>query len=226
MHEHNKAEHHHHHHHHEIGNANRTLVVIIFTILTMFAEVAFGFLTNSMALLSDGWHMGTHALALGITFVTYLFINKIKEHENAPLVKEKISSLGGYTSSLFLFITAVWIIFESIMRFFNPLEISFNEAILVAIIGLVVNLACVFIMEFKNDKNEKDYNYQAAYLHILTDAMTSIGAIGALFAGKYFGLVILDPIIGLVAGLLILKWSIGLIKNTTRVLLDLKLIQK
>lgn len=217
---------HEHHHHHTIENANRTLYVIIFTIITMIAEVAYGFITNSMALLSDGWHMGTHALALGITFVAYVFMHKIKDHAKAHHVSEKISSLGGYTSSLFLLLTAVWIIFESITRFFNPLEIHFNEAILVAIIGLVVNLSCVFIMEFKNDGHDKDYNYKAAYLHIITDAMTSVFAIFALILGKYFGWTLLDPTIGILAGILILKWSIDLIKNTTTVLLDLHLLKK
>ncbi len=228
-------EHHHHNHshchchhghcHNHVENANRTLAIIIITIVTMFAEVLYGFLTNSMALLSDGWHMGTHALALAITYVAYVFINKIKNHEHAGTVSEKITSLAGFTSSLFLLITAVWIIFESATRFVKPLEISFNEAILVAIIGFVVNVVCIFIMEFKNDKDNKDYNYKAAYLHILTDVMTSIFAIAALLTGKYLGWVLLDPIIGILGGVLILRWSVQLIKDTTTVLLDLKLLK-
>ena len=217
---------HHEHHHHTVQNAKRTLLVIIFTIITMFAEVTFGILTNSMVLLSDGWHMGTHAFALSISFIAYFFMNRIQNRECAHTVSEKISALAGYTSSIFLLITAVWIIFESIMRFIHPLEISFNDAILVATIGLLVNIFCIFIMEFKNVKDEKDYNYKAAYLHILTDALTSIFAIIALLAGKFFGFTLLDPIIGVIAGILILRWSIQLVKNTTSELLDLKLLKE
>ncbi len=214
-----------HHHHHNVENTKRTLLVILLTILTMFAEIFYGFITNSMALLSDGWHMGTHALALGITLAAYIFITKISKHEHAHHVSEKISSLAGYTSSLFLLLTAVWIIFESITRFFKPLEISFNDAILVAIIGLSVNLVCIFIMEFKN-KDTKDYNYKAAYLHILTDVLTSIFAIIALLAGKFLGWTLLDPVIGILGGIMILKWCIELVKNTSIELLDLKLIKR
>lgn len=212
---------HKHQHHHSIENANRTLLVVILTIITMIIEIAYGFKTNSMALLSDGWHMGTHALSLSVTFVAYIFINKIKNHT----VSDKISSLAGYTSSLFLLLTAIWIIFESITRFINPIEISFNDAILVALIGFSVNLICIFIMEFKNSTKDEDYNYKAAYLHILTDVMTSVFAIFALLTGKYLGWTLLDPIIGIVGGIVIFNWSIGLIKNTTSILLDLKILK-
>ena len=215
------------HHHHHIKNANRTLFVIIITLITMFAEVLYGFLTNSMALLSDGWHMGTHTLALAITYIAYIFIGRIKaqKHACSQEVSEKISSFSGYTSALFLLCSALWIIFESLTRCINPLEISFNEAILVASIGLIVNLICIFVMEFKNHQREEDYNYKAAYLHILTDVMTSVLAIIALLSGKYLGLASLDPIIGLFVGLVILRWSIQLIKSTSVVLLDLKLLR-
>lgn len=216
----------HHRNLHNIENEKRTLLVIILTVIMMFAEIFYGYITNSMALLSDGWHMGTHALALSITYIAYIFINKIKSKNNSDIVIEKISSLGGYTSSLFLLVTALWIIFESISRFVLPLEISFNEAILVAVIGLIVNLVCVFIMEFKNKQQKKDYNYKAAYLHILTDIMTSVFAIIALLTGKYLGWTILDPIIGIAGGLIIMKWSVGLLSKTSRILLDLKFIDK
>lgn len=192
----------------------------------MIAEIVYGYLTNSMALLADGWHMGTHALALGIAYGAYVFIRKIHDQDGADVVSQKISALGGYTSSLFLTFTAMWIIFESFDRLVNPLKISFNEAILVAIIGLVVNCICVFVMEYKSDKKNEDYNYKAAYLHILTDAMTSVFAIVALLSGKFFGFFFLDPIMGFVGGALILRWSFGLIKNTSKILLDLKLLHK
>lgn len=208
-------------HHHEIkieGNAGKTLFVIIITIIAMAAEVIFGYITNSMALLSDGWHMGTHAFALSITFGAYIFIKKA-EKWGLPNISEKISALAGYTSSLFLGITGIWVIIESVLRFFNPLDIIFNSAILIAVIGLFVNGICLLIMESK--EKDKDYNFKAAYLHILTDALTSVFAIAALLAGKFLGLYLLDPIMGIVGGILILRWSVDLIKETSKVLLGI-----
>lgn len=215
-------------HHHETlnNNENKTLVVIIFTLIAMAAEIAYGYFTNSMALLADGYHMGTHALALGLTYAAYIFIKKYKT--------EKIGTLAGYTSALFLGLTGVWIIIEALGRFFNPLAIKFEEAILVAIIGLVVNVICIFIMEGKghshhhhhhhhhheHDEHSTDYNFKAAYLHILADALTSILAIGALLAGKYLNFIYLDSIIGILGGILILKWAFGLLKDTIKILID------
>ncbi len=211
-----------HNHNNDINdeNAKKTLAVIIITILTMIAEIVFGHLGNSMALLSDGWHMGTHALALTVTFIAYFMINKFKNSPKFPHGTGKISPFAGFISALFLAVTGIFVLAESTLRFFNPLKIGFNTAIMVAIIGLVVNGACLLVMHSKN--SEKDYNYKAAYLHILTDALTSVFAIAALLAGKYFGLYFLDPIMGLLGGYLILKWSICLIKETSIILLDMK----
>ena len=215
--------------HHHLGHENekKTAIVIVFTLITMIAEFIFGVITHSMALLADGCHMGTHALTLTITFLAYVFIGKIQDCKNCDLVSEKISSLAGYTSSLFLLLTAFWIIYESFDRLLHPLNISFNEAIFVAVIGLLVNLICVFIMEkgHKHEHEHEDYNFKAAYLHILTDALTSVFAIVALIAGKYFGLYFLDPVMGFVGAALILKWSLSLIKATSNVLLDLKMLK-
>ena len=224
MHEHCCEHCHEHHHHLNNTNEKKTLAVIVFTVITMFAEIIFGYITNSMALLADGLHMGTHALALSIAYGAYIFIRKIQNKKHHEEVSEKASSLAGFTSSLFLMLTGFWLIYESLERLISPLNISFNEAILVAIIGLIVNLICVFIMENKEAK-DTDYNYKAAYLHILTDAMTSVFAIIALIAGKYFGLSFLDPVMGFVGAFLIMRWSITLIKKTGYVLLDLKLLK-
>lgn len=212
-----------HHHHHELTTENekRTLVVILLTVLTMFAEILYGYYTNSMALLADGYHMGTHALALGLTFVAYVLVRKLSHSEHFINGPKKIEVLAGYTSSLFLGFTGIWIIFEAIGRFINPLEIKFDEAILVAIIGLIVNTVCILIMELKN-KSQGDYNYKAAYYHILADALTSILAILALIAGKFFNIMYLDPIIGILGGILILRWAIGLIRDTVKILVDYK----
>lgn len=221
-------------HHHEISNENekRTLIVIIFTIVAMIAEIAYGYFTNSMALLADGYHMGTHALALGLTYAAYVLTRKLADSELFINGTEKIGTLTAYTSSLFLGLTGIWIIVEAFQRFINPLDIKFNEAILVAIIGLVVNAVCIFIMENKHsthhheekiDAHSEDYNYKAAYYHILADALTSILAIGALVIGKYFQVVYLDALIGILGGLLILRWAVGLLKNTVKILVDMKI---
>ncbi len=211
----------------------KTLIVIIITLVTMAIEIYFGIVSHSMALTADGFHMGTHALALGITFLVCIFAIKYQDKT------EKINALGGYTSAILLGFTSIGIIYESVERFFNPLSISFSDAILVAIIGLVINLLCVLIMQnshhhhnhnyllhIHHDENENEHsekenlNYKAAYLHIFADALTSILAIGALLLGKYFGLIFLDPVMGILGGLIIAKWAIDLIKTSSGILLD------
>lgn len=201
----------------------KTQIVILVTLLTMLAEIYFGFITHSMALLADGFHMGTHAFALLITLIVCYLALKFKDKE------EKFNALGGYTSAILLGLTSIAIVWESIERFIHPMSISFFDAILVAVIGLVVNIICVLLMGESHLHNHHDHchhehenlNYKAAYMHILADAFTSILAILALLLGKYFGLVFLDPIMGLVGGFVIAKWSIGLLKNSGKILLDL-----
>ena len=205
---------------------NKTLLVIIVTLLTMFAEIGFGIYTKSMALTADGFHMGTHALALSITFLVCIIVARYKNRE------ETLNALGGYTSALFLGLTSLGILYESIERFIHPQSISFNEAILVTVIGLIVNIVCVLIMSENHihchthqehtkhtHKHKENLNFKAAYLHILADALTSVMAIIALTCGKYFGWVFLDPLIGIVGGLIILKWSVGLIKSSFNILI-------
>ncbi len=207
----------------------KTLVVIVITLLTMIAEIYFGIVSHSMALTADGFHMGTHALALAITFFVCIFAIKYQDKT------DKINALGGYTSAILLGFTSIGIIYESVERFFKPLTISFGDAILVAVIGLVVNVICVLIMGDSHhhhhhagcenhyneeEKPKENLNYKAAYLHILADAFTSILAIGALLLGKYFGLVFLDPVIGILGGIIIAKWAIDLIKSSSKILLD------
>ena len=198
-------------------NEKKVLIIIILTIITMVAEVAYGYFTNSMALLADGYHMGTHVLALGLTYIAYILVRKFSNSDKFPNGTDKIGTLAGYTSSLFLGLTGIWIIFEAISRFFNPLKIEFNEAIIVAIIGLLVNGLCIIIME-KGHKHE-DYNFLAAYYHILADALTSICA---LIIGKFYNLTYLDILVGILGGILILRWAAFLIKDTVKILVDKK----
>ena len=216
-----------HEHVNEITNENekKTLVVIILTVVTMLAEIVYGYFTHSMALLADGYHMGTHALALGLTFIAYVLIRKLKDSEHFPSGTEKIGTLAAYTSAIFLGLTGLWILFEAIKRFILPLQINFNEAILVAVIGFLVNAVCIFVMQGKHNhsgEDNHDYNFKAAYYHILADAMTSVLAIIALLTGKYFGMTSLDAIAGMIGGILIIKWAYGLIKNTVKELIDMK----
>ncbi len=201
----------------------KTQLVIGVTLLTMAAEIYFGFITNSMALLADGFHMGTHAVALFITVIVCYFAMKFKNKE------EKFNALGGYTSAILLGFTSLGIIGESIERFFNPLSISFSDAIIVAVIGLIVNAVCILLMG-ENHSHEHNHchhhehenlNYKAAYMHILADAFTSLLAIAALLLGKYFGLVFLDPVIGLTGGIVIARWAIDLLKKSSKILLTL-----
>ena len=203
-------------------NERKTLFVIIITIITMVAEIAYGYITNSMGLLADGYHMGTHALAITLTYVAYVLIRKLQNSEKFPNGVEKIGTLAAYTSSLFLGFTGFWIIFEAIGRFIHPLQIQFNEAILIAVIGLIVNALCIVIMERGHKNDEHDYNFKAAYYHILADALTSILAIGALLIGKYLHIVYFDSLIGVLGGLLILKWAIDIIGKTVKSLIDMK----
>lgn len=203
---------------------SKTLLVIIVTLVTMAAEITFGFITRSMALTADGFHMGTHALALSITFAVCQVITRYRNKEQI------LNALGGYTSAILLGITALGIIWESIERFIHPEHISFNEAILVTIIGLVVNIICILIMSdhhhhggtacHHHDHNHhENLNFKAAYMHILADALTSVMAIVALMLGKYFGWIFFDPLIGIVGGLIILKWSISLIRQSFDILI-------
>lgn len=209
---------------HDISSENekKTLFVIILTVLTMVAEIVYGYITNSMALLADGYHMGTHALALGLTYVAYVLSRKYSGSELFPNGTGKIGTLAGYTSSIFLGFTGIWIIFEAVERFINPVGIHFNEAIMVAIIGLIVNAACIYVMENGHHHGKNDYNFMAAYYHILADAMTSVLAIAALFAGKFLHIIYLDSFVGLLGGILILRWAFSLIKDTSKELVDMK----
>ena len=201
----------------------RTIAVIVITLITMFAEIFYGITTHSMALTADGFHMGTHALALCITLAVCVLAIKFHGKD------EKFKALGGYTSAILLGFTSLAIIWESVERFFKPLSISFTDAIIVAIIGLVVNLVCVLVMGDSHhhhhnchEHEHENLNYKAAYLHILADAFTSILAIGALLLGKYCGLVFLDPVIGILGGIIIAKWAIELIKSSSLILLGFK----
>ena len=212
----------------------KTFLVIVLTLLTMIAEIAVGYFTHSMALFADGCHMGTHALALSLTFFTYILITRFATSDKFAFGTGKFSTLSGFASSILLGLTGIFIIFESVERLFNPERIGFNEAILVAVIGLIVNAASILIMGDNHNHNhaahnhqhnhtnehKEDFNFKAAYMHILADALTSIFAIAALLAAKYFNWIFLDPVVGFIGGTVICIWAYNLIKSTTAILVD------
>ena len=206
------------------ANERKTMAVIILTFITMGAEITTGILTGSMALLADGLHMGTHAFALGITWCAYIMARRYAHTSTFSFGTGKFGILAGYTSALFLGATAVFMIVESTQRFLHPVHIGFNEAIIVAIIGLLVNILSVWVLHgdegHHHDHHHHDHNLKAAYFHVLADALTSMLAIIALLAGKYLGLVFLDPVMGLVGGVLIWSWAWGLLKSSGLILLD------
>ena len=218
------------HHQHTVCNENekKTLWITILTFVTMVAEIIYGYLTNSMGLLADGYHMGTHVLALSLAYVAYVIMRCCAKSERFPHGTAKIGTLAAYTSSMFLGLTGIWIIIEATLRFFNPLSIQFGEAIVVAIIGLAVNVVSILIMDHGHDhghehhSSHQDYNFKAAYYHILADILTSVLAIIALVIGKYTDFIYLDAVVGGLGGLLIVKWAVRLLKHTIVILIDMK----
>lgn len=219
---------------HADSNEKKTLQVIILTGVTMLIEIAAGVLTGSMALLADGWHMGTHTFALGITYFAYVMARRHSGSSKFGFGTGKFGILSGYTSALFLGGTALYMIVESTGRFFNPVPIAFDEAILVAVVGLVVNVLSIWMLHGKgthhhdhcdhhghdSGHHHHDHNLRAAYLHVLADALTSVLAIVALISGKFLGWSFLDPAMGIVGGVLIAKWAWGLLRSSAFILLD------
>lgn len=203
-------------------------MVILLTVSMMVIEIGSGLLFGSMALLADGWHMGTHAAALGITVFAYSYARRHADNPRYSFGTGKVGALGGFASAMILVVVALLMIIESVQRLFVPVVIHFNEAIVVAVVGLVVNLISAFILQghhHPHNHNEKhkhlqDHNLRAAYIHVLADAMTSVLAIIALTAGKMFGWVRMDPLMGIVGALVILRWSYNLLRDTSSILLD------
>jgi cation diffusion facilitator family transporter len=235
----------------------RTLVVIVITALMMVVEITAGVAYGSMALFADGIHMGSHMVGLGISFVAYIYARKHAHSQQFSFGTGKVNALAGYSSAIFLVIIALYMAYESISRFINPVVIAYNDAILVAVVGLVVNGVSMFILgeqghnhshdedrEHHHDDQDTldqeheleqghghngeeathakgaDHNLKAAYLHVFTDALTSVLAIIALLGAKYFKLNWMDPMMGVVGAILVIRWSAGLIQATVKVLLD------
>jgi len=202
------------------SHEQKTLWVVILTALTMVVEIGFGLSTKSMALLADGIHMGSHVLAIGLSWLAYVVVRKLSQSDRFQGNSSKILSLSGYSSGLMLLIFAFVILFEAVNRLIHPSVIQYKEAILIAIIGLIINLASAFILHHKHE--ESDHNIRAAYMHVIADALTSVTAIGALLGAMLWELYWLDALGAIISSFVIIKWSLGLLKESGKVLLDLK----
>lgn len=214
----------------------RTRQVMWLTAAMMVVEIVAGTLFGSMALLADGWHMSSHALALGVSAGAYALARRHAHDPRFTFGTWKIEVLGGYTSAVFLLGVAGYMGFESVSRLFAPSPIRFDEAIPVAVIGLVVNVVSAWLLSsgaHRHDhhpaadghghvphEHHHDLNLRSAYLHVIADAATSVLAIGALVGGRFFGASWLDPVMGIVGTILVGRWAIGLLRDTGRVLLD------
>jgi cation diffusion facilitator family transporter len=242
------------HHEHIFGQdkvrpgERRTLWVIAITATMMVVEISTGLMYGSMALLADGLHMGSHTAALGITAIAYVYTRRCAADSRFCFGTGKVNAFAGYTSAVLLALFALLMASESVNRLFNPVEIAFNQAIAVAVLGLIVNGVSMLMLGVHHHDHDHghehhhsdhhhdhshahhhgdhhhhghaDHNLRAAYLHVLADALTSLLAIVALLAGKYLGLNWMDPVMGIVGAILVARWSLGLIHDTSGILLD------
>ena len=214
-------------------NEKLTLMVVVITLVTMVVEIIAGLFSGSMALLSDGVHMGTHSMALFITLFAYIFARKQMKNPDYSFGTGKVGILGGYTNAVLLMLAGAAMIFESVERLFNPVNIHFNEAIIVAVAGLLVNIVSAVILGYGHNghhhghthgaghgHHHEDHNLKSAYLHVITDALTSVLAITALLMAKYFNTGWADPAVAILGGAVVMRWAVLLLKQTAGILVD------
>jgi cation diffusion facilitator family transporter len=223
------------------ANERRTWIVVALTAAMMVGEIVAGTIFNSMALLADGWHMATHAGALGISALAYRYARRHARDPRFAFGTGKVGDLAGYTSAVVLGVVALLIAAEAVDRLRAPLPIAFEEAIAVAVLGLAVNVASALVLarghgldrdhgldhrhgdghdHRRSAHEDADHNLRSAYLHVLADALTSVLAVAALVLGRWAGAAWLDPVMGLVGALVIARWAVHLLRDTGRVLLD------
>lgn len=213
-----------------------TRVVMWITALTMVIEIVAGWWFNSMALLADGWHMSSHAVAIGLSAFAYATARRYAADPRFAFGTWKIEILGGFASAIFLIGVAIMMLVGSVERIVSPQPIQYEEAVVIAVLGLVVNVVCAFILGKAHDHghshgndhrhgeedhgHHQDLNLKSAYLHVIADAATSVLAIAALVGGWLFGWSWLDPLMGIVGAALVVVWAKGLIADTGKILLD------
>ncbi len=213
------------------GAERRTMRVVMFTLVMMAVEVGAGLAFNSMALLADGWHMGTHAVALGISWVAFVLARRYANDRRFAFGTWKIEVLGGFVSAILLLMAGLGMAGMSIGRLIRPGVILFDQAIIVAVVGLVVNMASIVMLRglphigfgghhHDHDAHNENPSLKAAYYHVLADAMTSVFAIAALLGGKFLDWYRLDPLMGIAGSILVLRWTQGLLADTGGILLD------
>lgn len=208
-----------------------TLWAVVLTALMMVAEIFGGWMTNSMALLADGWHMSSHVLALGLSVFAYAAARRFAHDPQFAFGTWKMEILGGYTSAIFLVLVAGLMLYQSVARLIAPTPIHYNQAITIALAGLLVNIACAWLLRGGHDHghdhhdhhehgHHHDLNLRSAYMHVVADAATSVLAILALSGGKYWGAGWLDPAMGIAGAGLVAIWAYGLLRDTGSILLD------
>ena len=203
---------------------SKTLIVIAITAVMMVVEISAGVIYGSMALLADGLHMASHTVALAITAFAYIYARRHALNPGFSFGTGKVNALGGFTGAVLLVIFSLMMAVESVERLLNPVAIVFNQAIAVAVLGLLVNALCAYVLGVHSHEdhhgdhshddhhhNGHDHNLTSAYLHVLADALTSVLAIVALITAKYYGYVWMDPLMGVVGAILIARWSYGLL---------------
>ena len=219
----------------EVAERSTRLVMWI-TVVTMFVEILAGWAFNSMSLLADGWHMSSHALAIGLSAMAYAAARTYANDPRFAFGTWKIEILAGFASALFLLGVALTMVIGSLERLISPQAIQFEEAIIVGVLGLAVNLVCAYILgqahhqhdhahdhshpAHEHHPHHHDLNLKSAYFHVVADAFTSVLAIVALVGGWLYGWAWLDPVMGIVGAVLVALWAKSLILETAKVLLD------
>ena len=205
----------------------KTAFVVLFSAITMVLEIIFGLYSKSMALLADGIHMGSHVLAIGLSWGAYVLVRHLQKKKSNNVDNDKVLSLSAYTSGVLLLIFALFIIVEAIERFINPVgEIRYIEAMIVAVVGMIVNLICALVLHEKHEHKHghshghehEDYNRHSAYLHVLADALTSLGAIFGLICAMIWNITWIDTLVAFICSIVIVRWAKKLLLDTGRVL--------
>lgn len=198
-------------------NEKKTAFVVLFSAATMVLEIIFGLFSKSMALLADGIHMGSHVLAIGLSWSAYILVRHLEKKDTHQVDTEKVLSLSAYTSGILLLVFALFILVEAAERFFSPaVEIRYTEAMIVAAIGMVVNIICAFVLH--DAHGHQDYNRHSAYLHVLADALTSLGAIFGLICAMIWNIIWIDTLVAVVCSLVIIRWAKNLLFDTGKAL--------